>query len=304
VSGVIERIEFTVAGDAVIGDLHLSVGQGPRPAVVVAGPMTSVRTQVTGVYAQALAARGLTALAIDHRHYGDSGGEPRQYEHSGRKIEDLKAALQALAEHPSIDAGRMGLAAVCLGCGYAVHAAIDDPQVKALGLVVGYYRDPDAMRAADPKGFDARVRQGVEARELWERIGQVATIPAAATAGDAAMTTADTTDYYTRRAAVPTYRNELAVMSREHFLPFDVQAAAPSVTQPVLMIHSENGLSPAWARLFHDRLASSVKRLDWIASRGQTDVYDDPAIVAQAAERLIEHFRIHLGRAAPGIAPA
>lgn len=59
------------------------------------------------------------------------------------------------------------------------------------------------------------------------------------------------------------------------------------------MIHSENALSPAWARKFHDALATP-KEIVWIASRGQTHFYDDPALVAAAADRLATHFGRHL----------
>ncbi|WP_298163577.1 alpha/beta hydrolase [Brevundimonas sp.] len=288
-----ETIRFEVQESVVVGDLHMPKGAGPFPGVVVGGPMTSVRTQVTGIYAAALAERGIAALAIDPRHFGDSGGEPRQYEHAGRKIDDLKAAVMTLSRHPMIDPGRIGAAGVCLGSGYAAWATVNNPQVRALGMVVGYYRDPDAMRASDPEGFQSRIDQGGAAREHYDATGEVLMVPAAATSGDAGMTTTDTTDYYTRRAAVPSYRNELAVMSREHFLPFDVQAAAPRITVPTAMVHSENGLSPAWARKFHQALRVESS-LSWIASRGQTDVYDDPSIVSAAADRLAEHFHASL----------
>jgi hypothetical protein len=288
-----ETIRFEVQDSIVVGDLHMPQGAGPFPGVVVAGPMTSVRAQVTGTYAAALADRGIAALAIDPRHFGDSGGEPRQYEHAGRKIEDVKAALLALSRHPMIDPGRIGAAGVCLGSGYAAWATVDDPLVRALGMVVGYYRDPDAMRANDPEGFQSRIDQGRAAREHYGATGEVLMIPAAATSGDAGMTSADTTDYYTRRAAVASYRNELAVMSREYFLPFDVQAAAPLITVPTAMVHSENGLSPGWARKFHQALRVPSS-LSWITSRGQTDVYDDPSIVSAAADRLAEHFHASL----------
>ena len=289
----IEPLRYEISGDVVVGDLHLPEGTVPGPAVIVCGPMTSVRQQVTGVYAAALAQRGIAALAIDPRHFGESGGLPRQYERADHKIEDFVGGLAAMCHHSRIDPDRMGVAGICLGAGYAAWATVNNPVVRSLGLVVGYYRDPDAMRAADPEGFDARVKAGIAARVLYESSGALLTIPAAATTGDAGMTTADTTDYYGRRAAVPTYRNELAVMSREYFLPFDVQAAAPRVAVPTAMIHSENGLSPPLARRFHDALGTR-KSLTWIKSCGQTDVYDDPAIVAEAADLLADHFRATL----------
>jgi fermentation-respiration switch protein FrsA (DUF1100 family) len=277
------RIAFDIAGDRVVGNLHWPEGPGPHPAVIMAGPMTSVKEQVTGVYAAALARHGFVALALDHRGYGESGGVPRQYEHWQTKVADLRAGLDYLASTPGIDARRMGAAAVCLGCGYAAHASVDNPRVKALGLIAGYYRDPGAMRERDPEGYDAKVAQGIAARRKFESTGVVDMIPAAALEGDAAMQTSDTFDYYTRRASHPNYVNAFAVMSREHFLPFDVQAAAPRLTQPVTMVHARNALSPHWAESFFGKLAGE-KTLTWIESRGQTDIYDDAAIVERAAE--------------------
>lgn len=256
--------------------------------------MTSVKEQVTGVYARALAERGLAALALDHRHYGESGGQPRQYEHYAHKIADLRAGIEALASHAAIDADRLGAVGVCLGAGYAMWSAVDNPRIKAAGGVVGYYRDPGEMRAADPEGFQAKVDQGIAARARYEATGDVVTIPAVALEGDAAMTTKDTFAYYATRAAVPSYRNAFAVMSREHFLPFDVQAAAPRLRVPVVMIHSEKALSPAWARRFHDAL-EAPRRLHWLESRGQTDFYDEPRLVAQATDLLAAHLREVLG---------
>jgi hypothetical protein len=109
------------------------------------------------------------------------------------------------------------------------------------------------------------------------------------------MTLPDTYDYYaTPRAGVPNYTNAFAVMSREHFLPFDVQGAAARVSAPVLMIHSEKALSPAWARKFHDQL-QVPKRLHWLQSNNQVDFYDRPELVGPASDLLVEHLRAQLG---------
>ena len=66
---------FTSDGDRLIGVLHLPAEQ-PVAAVVTTGPLTSVKEQATGNYAQALAQRGFAALAFDHRTFGQSEGEP------------------------------------------------------------------------------------------------------------------------------------------------------------------------------------------------------------------------------------
>lgn len=290
-----QRIRFEVGGDTVVGELYTPATRGPYRAVVVAGPMTSVKEQVTGVYACALATRGFAALSIDHRHYGESGGTPRQYEHARQKIDDLRAALSWLATRPDVDASCLGLVGICLGAGYAAWASVDEPRVRAVGAIAGYYRDVVEMREKDPDGFHARVNAGRAAREHFEATGEVLTIPAAALVGDAAMTLADTYDYYaTPRAAVPGYVNRFAVMSREHFLPFDVQSAAARIQAPIAMVHSENALSPAWARRFYEAVPGR-KTIEWIDSKGQVDFYDAPEIVTKASDRIARHLDEHLG---------
>lgn len=290
----LERISFDVEGVPVIGNLHLPEGDERCAGVIVGGPMTSVKEQVTGVYAAALAARGIAALALDHRHFGESGGEPRQYENYHHKIEDLQAGAGALCRHSRIDPARIGAAGICLGSGYILHATTQDPRIRAAGTVVGYFRDVPAMRAADPAGFQAKVDQGIAARRQYEATGDVLMVPAVALSGDAAMTLQSTYDYYaTPRAGVPNYTNAFAVMSREHFLTFDVQSIAPKVECPVVMIHSENGLSPDWARKFNQVLPTPSP-IHWVDGPNQTAFYDDAALVAQAADHLKRHFETHL----------
>ncbi len=289
----LETILFSVEGTQVVGHLFIPDGPGPFPAIVVAGPMTSVKEQVTGTYAKALADRGFAGLALDHRNFGESGGLPRQYEHVPSKIADLVRALDIVADHPKCDSERLGILGVCLGAGYAAWAAIDSPRVRAFAGIAGYYRDPMALRQKNPTDYDAKTQQGVTARLAFERTGTAQIIPAAALHGDAAMQTEDTVDYYTRRANIPPYKNEFAVMSREFFLPFDVQAAAPRLNVPAALVHAETALSPTWARTFYTALPGR-KNLTWVDARSQTAFYDTPSLVALATDQVTTHFNIAL----------
>ncbi|MEL6170432.1 MAG: alpha/beta hydrolase [Pseudomonadota bacterium] len=286
----IKRVHFDVAAEVVVGDLHLPLGEGPFPAVITGGPMTSVKEQVTGTYARALASHGIAALAIDHRHYGESGGEPRQYEYYPDKIADLKASLKFLADQPDIDETRLGAVGVCLGNGYLAHAVSGEPDVRGFVAIAGYYRDVRAMKEADPDGFAAKVAEGREARELYEKNGEIKAIPAVALDRDAAMTLQSTYDYYAGRAAHPNYENRFAVMSREHFLQFDVQSAAVNLRMPFKMIHGPNALSPAWADKFYNAVPATKERAT-LQSQGQTDIYDDPAIVNIAASLAVDFLK-------------
>ena len=52
--------------------------------------MTGVKEQVAGRYAERLSESGFVTLALYHRHFGESEGEPRQHEDPAKKMEDLK----------------------------------------------------------------------------------------------------------------------------------------------------------------------------------------------------------------------
>ena len=130
------RFAFEVGGEEVIGVLRVPKGAQGAPALVFDGPLTSVKEQVAGNYADALAARGFVTLAFDHRHFGESGGQPRQYEHPGRKLEDVRAAVAALAELPEVDGERIGAVGVCAGAlapafARAFFAALGGPKQEA-----------------------------------------------------------------------------------------------------------------------------------------------------------------------------
>mmetsp|Transcript_13659 Transcript_13659/g.41286 ORF Transcript_13659/g.41286 Transcript_13659/m.41286 type:complete len:308 (+) Transcript_13659:49-972(+) len=296
---VVERVEFEVEGAKVVGNLHRPASVQDAPGVVVAGPMTSVKEQVTGTYAASLASKGFAALAIDHRHYGESEGEPRQYEFYPDKLKDLHAAFETMKTTKGVKRVPVSAVGVCLGGGYAARTVCDRSDVGAFAAVAAYYRDVPEMRGKDPEGFDANVEKGKAARLKYEETGELDVIPAALPPGqgDAAMTMESTWKYYGDggRAAVSNYKNEFAVMSREHFLQFDVQSAAPKLTVPFLQLHGPNAIAPALAERFYDKVESSLqKRKVDVDSPDQTTIYDDPAIVDACTTAIAAFFREHL----------
>jgi|SRR5215471_6789489 len=83
----VERQYFTFesGGDRLVGNLFFPRLQ-PIAAIVATGPLTSVKEQAAGAYARALAERGFAALAFDHRYFGESDGQPRQFENSRQRL--------------------------------------------------------------------------------------------------------------------------------------------------------------------------------------------------------------------------
>src|SRR5262245_55984075 len=90
------RYDFEVDGVGMVGDLYVPTASEARAVAVVTGPLTSVKEQAAGAYGRALAERGLIALAFDHRTFGESGGEPRQFENPFAKVRDVTGAASAL----------------------------------------------------------------------------------------------------------------------------------------------------------------------------------------------------------------
>ena len=262
--GLSERVAFEVESVDVVGGLRVPLGARASGALLFAGPMTSVKEQATGNYAVAMAARGFVTLAFDHRHFGESQGVPRQYEHPGRKVQDFRAAFGFLASRPEVDPDRIGAVGVCAGAGYLALAVAGDDRIKAWGTVAGFFHDA----------------------------GEARVIPAVGD-GEVAMPLAEAFEYYgTSRGAVPYCVNEFALMSREQTLPWDAQSAAYDITVPTVMVHSEKALAPPLARKLFASLGG-LKEQVWMESEGQIDFYDDPERINSAADELTRHFRAH-----------
>ncbi len=69
------QISFENAGATLVGTLYLPTDHEPgesHPGVVVTGAWTSVKEQMSGLYAREMASRGFTALAFDFRGWGSS----------------------------------------------------------------------------------------------------------------------------------------------------------------------------------------------------------------------------------------
>ena len=89
--------------------------------------------------------------------------------------------------------------------------------------------------------------------------------------------------YGTPRGQVPNYVNGYAVQSLAHSLPFDARSAADEIKVPVLIVHSEDALTPDLARAFYSAVKAPKREL-WLESQGQIDFYDDPELITPATD--------------------
>jgi fermentation-respiration switch protein FrsA (DUF1100 family) len=296
-----QRIRFDAGDSFIVGNLFLPPGNRPDavyPAVVVGGSLTSVKEQMGGTYAAEMAKRGFIALAIDYRRYGESGGEPRQYENPDDKAVDLSAAVAHLASRPDVRPGAVALLGICTSGGNVLYAAARDRRIGAVATVAAHFAEPSVIASlpvyGGPETIERHRAEGRAARAKYERTGENilivcydATDPGAGFVGPLV--------YYfdkTRGGGVRGWNNAFAVMSWEPWLEFNPVSEAAKVSAPTLIIHSDGCVMPDQARKVH-ALLKGPKALRWTTGN-HFDFYDGPEKVRESADAIAEHFRTHL----------
>ena len=123
----VNRYGITLAADL----FSPKQAEGKLPAIAVSGPFGAVKEQVSGRYAQEMAARGFLTIAFDPSFTGESGGYPRNVASPDINTEDFQAAVDFLSVQDNVDPERIGIIGVCGWGGMALNAAAIDTRVKA-----------------------------------------------------------------------------------------------------------------------------------------------------------------------------
>lgn len=286
-----EKVTFPSGSASLTGNLYLPEGRTPGPAVVVAGTWTSVKELMADRYAQRLAERGYAALSFDFTGYGESNGEPRDFESPERKIRDIHHATTFLAGHPAVDPDRIGALGVCAGAMYMAASIADDPRLKSLALVAPWLHDAAICEGAygGAEAVAEKIRVGEEARARYEETGEVDYVPVVSATDQRAPMPFEI-DFYLNpdRGGVPAWANRFAVMAWKGWLTLDAISLAPRITRPTFLIHSEDAAIPEGAHRFHAGLAGE-KEIRW-APGTQFDFYDQEPQVTTAVDGAAGHF--------------
>ena len=289
------QANFTSENETMAGNLFLPANYKAgekRPAVLVIGPWLNVKEQVATNYAKRLADKGFAAFVFDFRHWGESGGELREYECPNDKIADIHNALRYLSGRPEVDKDRIGVLAVCFGVGY-VAAASDDPNIKSVVTVAAWVHDvPSVTKLFGAEEIARRRTVGREAMAAYTKDKTVVYVPASSgTDKTAAMYSPDPNFYYSptaKRGVIPPWTNRYAVMGWEEWLDFDGVSPAAKIKQPLMVIHSDGSALPDNARRFYS-LAKGPKELIWMEGE-HTQFYDTEPQISRAADAASAHF--------------
>jgi alpha-beta hydrolase superfamily lysophospholipase len=97
-------------------------------------------------FAEVFAETGLSALILDYRGFGGSGGEPRLHIDPWAQIEDYRAALSYLEGREDVDADRLGAWGISYSGGHVLILGALDRRVRAVCSVVPVIDGWDNLR--------------------------------------------------------------------------------------------------------------------------------------------------------------
>jgi len=264
-----------------------------------------VKEQAAGVFAKALSEKGFIALAFDYRTYGESEGEPRQYENPVDKTEDIQNAISFLSAHENVDSEGIGALGVCASSSYIATALASDRRVKAFGTVSAFFSLREfcltnpfvtdeqrnqmftASNAARQRYFETGVAEPDDMimPDMTEDPGE-----------EAGQLARDVYDYYFLRVAEcwPNYSN--------HFLPFSFEQLVRShaldyadlIVVPYLGVVGSEAVTRPYTERFVEAKTQGSNEIKVIEGAYHVQAYDRPEYVSQAVGALSRFFQQHL----------
>lgn len=281
-----EKVTFVNRyGITLAADLYKPKGEaGKFAAIAVSGPFGAVKEQVSGLYAQELAARGFLTIAFDPSFTGESGGHPRFMSSPDINTEDFQAAVDFLSCHDEVDPERIGILGVCGWGGMALNAASIDTRIKATVTSTmynmtrinakGYYDEADNadaryemkialnnQRTEDYKNGEY-ARAGGVVKELTDDLPQFVV--------DYHNYYIEELGYHPRSPGSNDGWNVIGCMS---FISQPIIAYSDEIRTPIVMIHGENAHSRYFSEDEFAKLTGDNKELMIIPGAVHTDLY-------------------------------
>jgi fermentation-respiration switch protein FrsA (DUF1100 family) len=301
-------VTFDSAGLKIAGHLYTpdDGATGPRPAIVVGGPGSSVKEQAAGLYAQRLAEQGFVTLAFDAAYQGQSEGEPRGLEDPAHRVEDLKAAVSFLTTRDDVNTDQIGALGICASGGYALTATATDHRIKAVATVsavdIARQFRQGADGTQDPAVFQGMLDAAAEARTAEARGEDVQTFPLFPNTAEEARARGQHTfegfEYYcTPRAQHPRSAKSLTWTSIDHMAFFDAFRFVSLIRRPLLMNVGREAVT-SWMSLEAFQNARGPKELHWIDGATHNDLYDKEQYVAPTIAKLTEFYAANLAEPA------
>ncbi|WP_042618927.1 MULTISPECIES: alpha/beta hydrolase [unclassified Rhizobium] len=264
-----EDLEFELADVTLRGRLYLPENaKGPLPVVIAHSGIGSV---AEGIYREApyYTDAGLAVLFYDHRHYGLSGGEPRQLADPWQFGRDLRHVITHLSARADIDETRIGLWGISLGGQISLFVAGTDRRVSAVvSLVppVSGYSARTLFAADELKQLEDAVYADREAQFRGAAPVRITVSGEQTPDGPPVMFTNPEGIKFTKHYQdIPSFQNELAIASFDCLFEMETPAYAARITAPLLLIlASEDTVAPVDdARKLYEMVTSDKELVEY-----------------------------------------
>jgi dienelactone hydrolase len=149
-------VSLTASDGTSLAGMIYEAAARPAPGVVLVHMLGRSKEEWSET-AERLQDAGLTALAIDLRGHGQSGGYGSELP---AMVGDVRSALRWLAGRPGVRPSAMAIAGASLGANLAALVAADDPSLVALALI---------SPSLDYRGLrlDASLLKKLAGRPMW-----------------------------------------------------------------------------------------------------------------------------------------
>jgi len=260
-------VAFASGEDTCAAWLYLPTGVKSPPVVILGHGLGATREMRLHAFAERFAQAGIAALAFTYRHFGDSGGQPRQLLSIKRQLADWDAAIAWVKARSDVDGTRIAVWGSSFGGGHAITVASRHPELRA-AVSQCPFTDGIASALALGPGASLKVLPLV-ARDLAAKaLGRApVTIPLAGVPGSLALMNApDALPGY--QALLPpgmTFRNEAAARVAPTIMAYRPGRAAKKIKFPILFcVSNTDSVTPPNQTLRYARTAprGEIKRYD------------------------------------------
>jgi uncharacterized protein len=260
-------VSFTSGDDACAAWLYMPTGVPSPPVVILGHGLGATREMRLDAFAERFAQAGIAALAFTYRHFGDSGGQPRQLLSIKRQLADWDAAIAWVKDRRDVDGERIAVWGSSFGGGHAITVASRHPELRA---AVSQCPFTDGLASALALGPGASLKVlPLVAKDLAAKfLGRApVTIPLADVPGSLALMNAPDAlpGYQALLPAGMTFRNEAAARVAPTIMAYRPGRAARKINLPILFcVSNTDSVTPAAQTLRYARTAprGEIKRYD------------------------------------------
>lgn len=294
----VKTVTYPSHEDTITGTLFFPENRSDQvPCYLIIGPICYVKEQAPLQYATRLAGQGFAALIFDPRYFGESSGNPRQFDDPASKVNDLKASITFLETLPQVDSSDIRILGVCMGSNWATEAAASDDRVNQLTVVAGAYLSRKDMVASSTSEseFDTYLRTLEKRLEAYRQDGIVEYQTMVDPDIDHSFFTMPVPrawyPSWAQHDVLPykgLWENRIATLSEYGLWSFDVAQAFSKLTVPVLMIDSEHSAtSLAVVQELFEMIPHENKTAVNLGEPIQTQFYDDPVTIDSVVNTMV-----------------